>query len=165
MSTIKDDKGRKPLSRITSEREAKREVEATLNRLGKVAVEAFQDEIRRSSWNRKPENLINSFEYEVKGTSIRVTSDHPAVQYLDKGVKPHQMIYLSRAERPIPIIKDNGEVIFRQASSQSLADGSWKHPGISGKHFMERGKEKAAKAVKEELAKTYKDIIRKALKG
>jgi hypothetical protein len=55
-------------------------------------------------------------------------------------------------------------LIYRTASSQSLSDGSWKHPGISGKHFMERGQDAAVKAVKEELLKTYKELLKQALK-
>lgn len=163
--TIKNKNGKEFLRDLPNEGDVKKAVDKTLDNLGKAAVKAFQDEVRRSSWNKSPQNLIDSFQYEIVNGKVRVYSDHPAATYLNKGVKPHQMIYMTKAKKPIPIITDTGEVIFRTPSSKSMSDGSWKHPGISGKHFMERGKEKAEQAVKEQLVETYKDMLRKAFKG
>lgn len=157
---------------LVGKAEAMSEVEAealktqALERAGKLAVEAVQKEIRRASWNKTPKDLINSFSYEVKGSTMILSSTHPAVQYLNKGVKPHQMIYLEHAKRPIPIITERGEVIYRQPSGQSLRGGNgWQHPGIKGKHFLDRGVEKAKDAVKEEVMSVCADIIRQALTG
>lgn len=136
-----------------------------LERVGNVAVEEIQNEIKRSSWNRKPTKLINSFSYEVKNSSVQIHSDHPAAQYLNKGVKPHQMIYLEDAKKPIPIITEEGKVIFRTPSSQTMKDGSWQHPGIKGKHFLERGIDKAKEAVKEEIGTAYKELVLYILNG
>lgn len=136
-----------------------------LERVGKAAIKAIQKEIRRSSWNRSPRNLLNSFTYEVKGSSVRISSDHPATEYLNRGVKPHQMTYLTKAERPIPIITETGELIFRYATDQSMRDGKWQHPGFKGKHFLERGVEAAREEVKSELASAYKKLLAEALKG
>lgn len=156
----------KPLVKdLPNEADLDQAKERALERAGKYAVEEIQREITRSSWNRKPTDLINSFEYEVKNSTMVIKSDHPAAQYLNKGVQPHQMIYLERAKRPIPIVTDSGEVIYRTPSSKTMADGSWQHPGIKGKHFLERGVEKARERVKEELVKEYQELIKKALEG
>lgn len=164
--SVKDGKGKVFLKDLPDESDVDKVVRDTMERLGKVAVKAYQNEVRRSSWNRTPTTLINSFKYEVKpdGT-LHVSSDHPAATYLNKGVRSHTMDYLQNAKRPIPIITDSGEVVYRTPSFQSMNNGQWRHPGISGKHFLERGQEKAQKAVKEELAEVYKDLFRKALKG
>lgn len=154
----------KPLVKgIPSDADVDAAKEEALERAGKYAVEEIQREIKRSSWNNKPTRLLDSFDYEVSGSTMVIKSDHPAAKYLNKDVQPHQMIYLERAKRPIPIITDDGEVIYRTASSQSMADGSWQHPGIKGKHFLDRGVEKARERVKEELVKEYQDLVRKAL--
>lgn len=164
--SVKDSKGRVLFRDVPNQADIDAEVKKAMDRLGKVAVAAFQKEVRRSSWNRTPNNLINSFKYEVKPDgSLRVSSDHPAAKYLDKGVAPGQMTYLQKAERPIPIITDSGDVIYRTPSFQSMRNGQWRHPGISGKHFLERGQEAAKKAMKEEVAEVCRDLLRKAVKG
>ena len=138
---------------------------AALHRAGKEAIKAIQREIRRSSWNRSPVNLLNSFSYKVTGSTLEILSDHPAAQYLNKGVKPHQMIYLERADRPIPIIKENGELIFRNATRASMQRGSWQHPGIKGKHFLDRGVRKAREKIKEEILHSYEKMIADIFEG
>jgi len=164
--SVKDSKGKVFLKDLPDEKEIDAQVKRMMDRLGKVAVKAFQQEVRRSSWNNTPDNLLNSFSYEVKpdGT-LKVSSDHPAALYLNKGVQGGQMKYLQNASRPIPIITESGEVVFRTPSFQTMRDGKWRHPGISGKHFMDRGQERAEKAVKEEVLNLYKEMFRKALKG
>lgn len=136
-----------------------------LEEAGKKAVEAVKKEIRRSSWNRQPKDLLDSFSYEVRGNTMVLSSTHPAAQYLNKGVKPHQMIYLEQAKRPIPVITEGGKVVFRTPSGQTMRDGSWQHPGIKGKHFLDRGVEKAREAVKEEIVDTCMEALVRALRG
>jgi hypothetical protein len=92
-------------------------------------------------------------------------SDHPAAKYLDKGVKAHQMTYLSKSDKPIPILTDEGDVIFRSATPKSMQEGKWQHPGIKGKNFIERGVEKAREKVKERIAQSIKDRIKSRLQG
>lgn len=156
----------KPLVRdLPDEAQVERIKREALERAGKYAVEEVKKEIRRSSWNSPPKDLLDSFSYEVKGSTMVIRSDHPATEYVNRGVHPHQMIYLEKAKRPIPIIKDNGEVIFRTASSKSMKDGSWQHPGFKGKHFLDRGVERARERAKQEMVDTYMDIIRNAFNG
>ena len=137
-----------------------------LEKAGKKAVKAFQDEVKRSSWKSSPKNLVDSFEYDVdREGNLKVTSNHPAAEYLNRGVKPHPMTYLEDAKRPIPIITSSGQVIYRKPSSSIGQDGSWQHPGFKGKHFLDRGKEKAQKAFKDEVSKAYKEALSAALKN
>lgn len=157
--------GKPLLGDIPDEHQIEKLKNEALERAGKYAVEEVKKEIKRSSWNRKPNDLIDSFSYEVKGSTMIIKSDHPATKYVDKGVKPHQMIYLEKAKRPIPIITDSGDVIFRTPSSQSMKDGGWQHPGFKGKHFLDRGVEKARERVKKEMVGTYTDIVKGILSG
>ena len=155
-----------PLIRhLPDKRQVEQVKQEALERAGKYAIQEIQREIRRSSWNKTPVDLLRSFAYQVKKSSLIITSDHPAAHYLDKGVDPHQMIYLERADRPIPIITADGDVIFRQATSQTMEDGSWQHPGIKGKHFLTRGVRKARERVKEEVSNSYSEFIKEAIVG
>lgn len=156
----------KPLVKgVVSPEEIEKEKQKALERAGKYALEEIKKEINRAAWKSSPSDLINSFSYEVKDSSIEIKSDHEAVKYQDKGVKPHQMIYLQKAKNPIPIMTEKGEVIFRNASSQSLKGGGWQHPGFKGKNFIDRGVSKAKEKVKEEIKNTYVDLVKKMLKG
>lgn len=155
-----------PLVRhLPDKRQIEKVKKAALERAGKYAIREIQREIRRASWNKTPTALLRSFAYQVKESSLIITSDHPAAHYLDKGVDPHQMIYLERADRPIPIITAEGDVIFRQATSKTMADGSWQHPGIKGKHFLTRGVERARERIKEEVSSSYAEFIKESIVG
>ena len=155
----------KPLVKGKIKKNLERAKQEALERVGPLAIKEIQKAIRKESWNSSPRDLLKSFSYEIKESSLRIDSDHPAAKYLDKGVRPHQMVYLENADRPIPIITDDGKVIFRVASSKSLANGDWYHPGIPGKHFIRKGVEKARERVKEEMAEVYKEWFIDVLKG
>lgn len=136
-----------------------------LRKASKAAERAFKREISKSSWNASPKRLMDSIEVEVTREGIQISSDHPAFQYLNAGVRAHSMDYLTKADKPIPIITKSGEVIYRTATEKSLREGSWRHPGIEGKHFLERGREAAAKAVRKEITASLSEAFGKALKG
>jgi hypothetical protein len=135
-----------------------------LEETGREAIKEVQKEISRLSFKGQPTDLLNSFTYEVEGKSTLVlSSDHPAAKYLNRGVKPHQMKYLEGAT--VPIVTDDGEVKFRTATPKSMRDGKWQHPGIKGKHFLERGVEKAREKIKQKVAEDIKERIKKRFRG
>jgi hypothetical protein len=132
---------------------------AALELVGEEAVDQIREEIRRSSWNSSPRALLESFEYRVEGSQMIIESDHPAARYIDKGVDSYQMTHLTESSKPIPIITDQGELIFRWATEQTMEDGKWQHPGISGKNFIDRGIRKARQRVKEEVQRQVRDEL------
>lgn len=155
----------KPLVKRVAEEKLEEAKQEALERVGEIAIKEIQKQIRKESWKSSPRDLLKSFSYSIMESSLRIDSDHPAAKYIDKGVRAHQMVYLEQADRPIPIITDNGELIFRVASSTSLANGDWYHPGIAGKHFIRKGVDKAKEKVKKEMTETYKDFLIRALKN
>jgi hypothetical protein len=116
---------------------------------GREAIKEIQKEIRRSSWLHPPKRLLKSWSYKVGPNTVKISSDHPAAKFLDEGVKRHQM---SPPRRRVPIITDDGRLIFRDMTAKSLADGRWIHPGYHGKHFLRRGAKKARERIKQILA-------------
>lgn len=149
--------GRPLVKRAVDEKTIGKVKKAALEIIGDEAIEQIKKEIRESSWKGSPNALLESFEYEVQESQIIIRSDHPAAKYIDKGVEAYQMTHLTKASKPIPIITDQGALIFRWATEQSMDDGKWHHPGIKGKNFVERGVEQARKKVKNEVRTYVKD--------
>lgn len=137
-----------------------------LEKAGAQAVKEIQREIRRLTFKGSAKNLLDSFSYRVEGRStLVIESTHPAARFLDKGVRRHQMRHLLKAARPIPIVKDNGEVIFRSATPKSMTEGKWVHPGIRGKNFVEKGVERAREAIKRHVAEDIRKRVLKRFNG
>ena len=101
--------------------------------------------------------LAKSIKIEVKASSIQVTALHPAFGPLVMGQKSEQMRWLTKARRPIPIVTETGELIFRSATAKSMADGKWIHPGRRPSDFVEKAKKESREFLKakfeEELVK------------
>lgn len=115
---------------------------------GQQAVQEIEKEIMRSSWKKAPTNLIKSFSYKVRGSRVTVVSTHPGAEFLNRGVKRHQMRTL---RQKVPIITSDGKLIFRNLTAKSLANGKWVHPGYQGKHFLRRGMSRARQRIIEVL--------------
>lgn len=139
--------------------------EQVLEKAGEEAIKAIQKEIMRYTFKSKPNNLLKSFTYVVGPSSVSIESTHPAAKYLDKGVRPYQMKHLVKATRPIPIIKDNGELIFRNATPKGMAQGKWQHPGIKARNFMDRGIEAAKETIKEQIREDIKNKVKSRFRG
>lgn len=83
--------------------------------------------------------------------------------YHNYGVRRHKMEYLKKAKRPIPITLENGEVIFRWASKKSMSTrGSWYHPGIKAKAFLEKGTAKTKQEFRKRLIEATSRYLRGA---
>lgn len=136
-----------------------------LDATGEEAIKAIQKEIMRYTFKRSPEALLKSFSYEVGPSSVTIESTHPAAKYLDKGVRPYQMRHLLKSARPIPIIRDNGELIFRNATPKGMAMGKWKHPGIEARNFIDRGVEAAKETIKEKVKEDIKQQVLRRFRG
>lgn len=110
-------------------------------------------------------SATSSWRAVVEGSSsVRITSRMPYTYWLNYGVRPHQMVYLlnvpfrtyyafghvyqARCPIPIPNIKgawtkaqgkgQAGMTSFRRPTEKSMAEGKWRHPGYTGKHFLEK---------------------------
>jgi hypothetical protein len=137
---------------------------AFMDKVGKLAIREIQAEIRRSSFKRLPIDLLNSFDYTVKGTQLQIRSSHPAAVHLNRGVKPYVMTHLTKTRKAIPIMTSTGKVVFRKATVASLQKGRWRHPGFAGKNFVERGVARAIKQVKQEaVSQTRRDVAARFL--
>lgn len=121
--------------------------------------------------------LAKSFKIEVKPASLVVTSDHPAFEPLVLGQRRRQMKWLKQALRPIPIITEEGKLIFRSAHARSLTwtqgpmtgpnvgrKRGWLHPGRKPTDFVEQAKQEARVFLRQKFRQEAVRQMRQALK-
>jgi hypothetical protein len=74
------------------------------------------------------------------------------------------MTWLTKAQAPIPIVTDDGELIFRSATPKSMQDGKWVHPGRQPTTVIERAKKAAREVVKKRLGTELRKQLRASLR-
>lgn len=113
---------------------------------------------------RAKKALAKAIRIEVKQSSLVITARHPAWHPLVDGQRPGQMTWLTKARRPIPIVTESGELIFRSATPKSMADGKWMHPGRAPSTFLEKARQEAREFMRTKLYREFVNQIRKAVK-
>src|SRR5574338_223956 len=114
---------------------------------------------------RAKKALAKSIHVVLKPSSLQIVSNHPAFIPLLKGQRQSQMTWLTKAKRPIPIITESGELIFRTATAKSMADGKWVHPGRPPSDFLDKAKEETRNFVKAKLMEEVRKQLRRGLQA
>jgi hypothetical protein len=135
--------------------------EAILKRARRDLMRRLKQELTQTAFSdRAKRALAKALTIEIKKSSLQVTANHPAFAPLVKGQKSGQMTWLTKARRPIPIITETGELIFRNASAKSMRDGKWIHPGRNPSTFIDRAKKTSRAFLKEKFEKELRKKIR-----
>src|SRR5690606_9423328 len=113
---------------------------------------------------RAKKALFQSLRFEIRPSSLVMYTSHPAFTVFLQGRKRRQMTWLLKSKVPIPIVLDNGEIIFRNATPRSMARGGWVHPGRDGEDFLSRPKREAREWAKKQIMKYLKQQIREGFK-
>ncbi len=121
---------------------------------GKLLQTTFSDRAKKA--------LAEKIRIEIKPSSLRIVSNHPAFAPLLRGQKSGQMTWLTKARRPIPIITESGELIFRNATARSMANGHWFHPGRKPSDFVDKAKAESRAFLKQRLREDLKKQVRAA---
>jgi hypothetical protein len=136
-------------------RSLEREVLKSLR--GKILQEAFSPRAKRA--------LTQGVQVTYGPKSITVVATHPAFIPLLEGQRKKQMTWLTKARAPIPIVTDDGKLIFRWATARSMRNGSWVHPGREPTTVIERAKEEARKVIKARMTKELRKQMRESLRS
>jgi hypothetical protein len=112
---------------------------------------------------RAKKALAQALTIEVQESSLTITAHHPAYKFLLEGQRAGQMTWLTKARRPIPIVTETGEVIFRSATPKSMADGKWMHPGREPNNFVERARQEARAFMRDKLYREFRRQVLKAM--
>jgi len=105
--------------------------------------------------------LSEAISIQVMASSLRVIANHPGFAPLVYGQRKGQMKWLKKARRPIPIITEDGNLIFRSATAKSMKDGKWVHPGRPPTDFVTRAKDESKAFLKEKFRAELHQILRK----
>lgn len=135
-----------------------------LKKVQRAVLKQVQHQILQSTLSHRAKLALKSgFEVQRRTSSVVVIAKHPAFRPLLEGRKRRQMKWLVKATRPIPIITDTGELIFRNATARSMKDGSWYHPKRESSTVLEKATKAAREIIKDQLKKEFKLEIRKAM--
>lgn len=146
------------LNRISAESVLKGLQQSLLKRIrSKIAEGAFSERARKA--------LLNGVMVKVGPNSVTIVATHPAFKPLIEGRKPRQMTWLTKARKPIPIVLDDGTVIFRSATPRSMKNGSWYHPGHEPTGIIETVRAEAKAAIKQRVKADLKKQFKQALSG
>lgn len=107
--------------------------------------------------------LARALDIKIQRSSLIITVKDSRWDYMVGGQRPGQMTWLTKAKRPIPIVTETGEVIFRSATPRSMADGKWMHPGREPSDFLEKGRQEARAFMRDKLYQEFANQMRKAL--
>jgi len=119
-----------------------------LHEFGKIALREIRAEIDKTDLKDK-DKIKASLKYKIVATrtahKVVILLEHVAV-YQDEGVRRHQMRYIRN--RVILIELDDLERPTHKDYQQgvgfrTIRDKAPTHPGIKGRHFIERGVERA----------------------
>lgn len=141
----------------------KGDMEVVLQKAKKDLLRRIRSELTQTTFSpRAKKALSRALKIEIKPSSLIVTARHPAFETLIKGQKPGQMKWLKKAKRPIPIITEEGKMIFRSATAKSMRNGKWVHPGRSPSNFVARAKETSRAFLKTKFEKELRKQVRAA---
>lgn len=132
------------------------EREVLKNLRGKILQETFSPRAKRA--------LTRGVKIVYGPKSITVIATHSAFFPLLEGQRKGQMAWLQKARAPIPIVTDEGKLIFRSATAKSMKDGKWIHPGHEPTTVIERAKKEARKTIKARMVKELQRQIRESLR-
>lgn len=133
-----------------------------LQALGREIAKRFKRNLDAESFSRAAKaRLKESIGIKVGDKSLTIIAKHKAFLPLLEGQKAGQMRWLTKATRPIPIITDDGELIFRSATARSMENGSWYHPGRSGTTYLQRVRKEAREVIRERIRKELQRAVRR----
>lgn len=123
----------------------KRMAAKVLTQVGLIVQKSIINELNHSQFKNATGNIQNSIKFLVDGpkNKVIVFSDKdiaPYAVFQERGVRRHQMTYLVKATRAIPLqLEAIKGTMFRKATQKSMDEGKWMHPGYPGKMFFKMG--------------------------
>ncbi len=134
-----------------------------LQTLRQAILKRLKDNILQETFSPAAKRaLAEGMRARLGPNSVTVVAVHTAFRPLLEGQKAGQMAWLTKAKAPIPIVTDEGELIFRSATPKSMANGSWYHPGRAKTGVLERARAEARDVVRKRVRK---DIVRQLRVG
>lgn len=139
--------------------------EKVLRDVRREILRKIRQKIRQSAFSpRAKKALATGVKTKLGPRSLTILATHPAFFPLVAGQKREQMRWLQKSTTPIPIVLDSGDVIFRQATSRSMNDGRWIHPGRQPTRIVDSARKEAREIVKKRMVRELKRQLRESIK-
>ena len=139
--------------------------EKVLKSLGRQILKEIRGKLLQETFSSRAKRALSEgMKVKLGPNSITVMATHPAFIPLLQGQRQGQMTWLTKARAPIPIVTDDGELIFRSATPKSMQDGKWVHPGRQPTTVIERARKAAREAVKNRLGTELRKQLRASLR-
>ena len=137
-----------------------------LKAVQKEILKSLQEELQEQAFSHRAKvALAKGLTTKMGPNSLTVIATHPAFLPLLEGQQRQQMTWLTKAKAPIPIILDDGELIFRNATPRSMERGRWYHPGHPATTVIEKARDRTREVVKKRLGKELQRRLGKAMRG
>lgn len=128
-------------------------------------VKRLREEIQAQAFSPQAKRaLMQGMTTKIGPNGLTVTAKHPAFFPLLEGRKREQMSWLVKAKRPIPIILDDGTLIFRNATRRSMERGRWYHPGRQATTVIEKARKITREVIRTRLTKEMRKQLQLAMK-
>ncbi len=138
---------------------------SSLKMLRDEVFKRFKEKLRQEAFSPAAKaRLIQGMDIKIGKNSVTIVATDPIFRPLLEGRKNRQMTWLTKADRPIPIVLESGEVIFRNATQQSMQNGAWYHPGRKPSTVLEKAKVEAREVVKKRMKQLLLKQLRTMLK-
>jgi hypothetical protein len=139
--------------------------ERALRRIKHSILARVRQKLFQSNFSDRAKRAFSkAIEIEQGPSSLTIYSKHPGFTNMMRGRKNRQMSWLVKARAPIPIITDDGELIFRTATAKSMRDGKWVHPGRAPYDFVEKVKKEAKDQIRKSVLTEMRKVAANASK-
>ena len=139
--------------------------ERALRRIKQSVLYRVRQRLFQSNFSdRAKKAFAKAIKIEQGPSSLTIYSSHPGLTNMMRGRNKQQMTWLTKARSPIPIITEDGELIFRSATVKSMRDGKWVHPGKPPYDFIDKAKKEAKEAIRTAVLAEMRKVASNAAK-
>lgn len=139
--------------------------ERALRRIKQSVLYRVRQKLFQSNFSDRAKRAFSrAIQIEQGPSSLTIYSSHPGFTNMMRGRRKRQMTWLTKARAPIPIITEDGELIFRSATVKSMRDGKWVHPGRPPHDFIDKAKKEAKDAIRTAVLAEMKKVASNAAK-
>lgn len=162
------------LKPLLPEQRFKGNIDVILRKVKRDLLRRIRSKLTQTTFSKRAKvALSKALSIELKPSSLVITAKHPAFAPLVLGQRKGQMKWLMKARKPIPIITEEGKLIFRNATARSMKNGpmtgpnvgrkkGWVHPGRPPSDFLDQAKSESRTFLKKKFQKELRAQIRSA---
>lgn len=137
-----------------------------LRRIHREMLKSIKTRIMSGAFSKRArDRLSRGLRAKLGPSSVTFYTKDSAFMPLVMGQRAGAMTWLLGARAPVPIVLDDGQVIFRTPTARSMRSGGWRHPGRAPTTIIEMARQEARKVMQKRIQKEIARQIRSGLKA